>query len=122
MARSTYWPRIRELAAEARREREVFDPPTDPPDEERAASYVRSGVGPVVATYVEARTADRDVALSAEEHRLLERALNDWLSLYAECYGVDFDAAFTVRETAELLVQTHNLRDSVQLLTCVPPR
>ncbi|WP_228546406.1 hypothetical protein [Halegenticoccus tardaugens] len=114
--------RIRALAAAARREREAFVPPTDPPSEERALSYLRAGLGPTVSLYLEARTGDRYAAFAPEELALLGRATNDWLSLYARCYGVDFDPDFTVREVAELVVRTHDLRDTAQLLTRVPDR
>lgn len=119
---SAYAERVRELAAEARRAREAFDAPADGERGDRAAACARDGVGPVVALYVEARTAARSVAFSAEEHRLLRRALNDWLTLYARCHGVELDADFAVREAAELLVETHDIRDTVQLLTRVPER
>ena len=120
--RSPYWPRIRDLAAEAAAERRAFDPPATPPDEERALAYLTEGAGRVVAVYVEARTREEGVAFSEAEHALLRRALNDWLDLYARCYGVDLDADFTVREAAELVVRTHDIRDTAQLLTRVPPR
>lgn len=119
---SSYWPRISELAAEARAERRSFDPPSDPPDEERALSCLTEGAGRVVAVYVEARTRDEGVAFSEAEHALLHRALNDWFDLYARCHGVELDADFTLRETAELLVHTHDIGDTAQLLTRVPPR
>ena len=76
--------RIDALADRARTDRRDFEPPTDPPDE--------------------------------------ERALNDWLELYARCHGRSIDAEFTVREVAELLVETHDLADTAQLLTGVPAR
>lgn len=119
---SAYAERIRTLAAEARRAREAFDPPEDDERGDRAVACARDGVGPVLAVYVEARTATRSVAFSTEEHRLLRRALNDWLTLYARCHGVEFDADFTVREAAELLVETHDACDTASLLTRVPKR
>jgi hypothetical protein len=121
---SGYVHRIRDLADEARAARESFTPPeaTSEPPDERALRCARDGVGPVVALYVEAHTARWDVAFSAEELRLLHRALNDWLTCYARCYGVDLDASFSIREAAELLLKTHNVRDTAQLLTCVPSR
>ena len=122
VSRSRYWPRVRELAAEAEAERRTFDPPAAPPDEDRALSCLTEGAGRVLAVYVEARTQDEGVAFSEAEHALLNRALNDWLDLYARCHGVDLDADFTLRETAELLVRTHDIRDTAQLLTRVPPR
>lgn len=130
---SGYVHRIRDLAAEAREARRTFDPPESvetgddrPSDavdpDERALRCARDGVGPVVALYIEAHTAAWDVEFSGEELRLLHRALNDWLSLYARCYGVDLDASFSIREAAEVLLKTHNVRDTAQLLTCVPSR
>jgi AcrR family transcriptional regulator len=118
---SAFRDRIGSLADRARADREAFDPPADPPDEERALAYVRDGVGDVVACYVDARTGDL-VALDREEMALLERALNDWLELYARCYGRRIEAAFTVREVAELVVDTRDVVDAAQLLTGVPPR
>ncbi len=121
MAHSEYWNRIAANADRARRARERFEPPEDPPDEERAMDLLRDGLGPLVATYVEARTGGGEpTAFSEVEFTLLQRALNDWLELYALCYGVDLDAAFTVREAAELLIETHNVRDTARALTKVP--
>lgn len=121
---SVYVGRIRTLAADAQEARETFDPPAVGTDEaeDRALACARDGVGPVVALYIEAHSAAWDVAFSEEELRLLHRALNDWLSLYARCYGVDLDASFSIREAAELLLKTHDIRDTAQLMTCVPPR
>lgn len=119
---SAYAGRIRELAADARRARETFVPPEDEERGERATECARDGVGPVVAVYVEARTAARPARFSAEEHRLLRRALNDWLSLYARCHGVELDADVSVRAAAELLVETRDARDTAELLTRVPER
>jgi hypothetical protein len=120
--RTRFWPRITRLADRARADHEAFEPPADTPAEERALEYLREGAGQAVAVYVEARTADDPIRFTAEEHRLLERAMNDWLELYARCYGVEIDAQFAVREAAELLVDTHNIRDVAQLLTDVPAR
>jgi hypothetical protein len=121
MAHSEYWNRIAANADRARRARERFEPPEDPPDEERAVDLLRDGLGPLVATYVEARTGGGEpTAFSEVEFTLLQRALNDWLELYALCYGVDLDAAFTVREAAELLIETHNVHDTARALTKVP--
>lgn len=124
VAHSGYVNRIRDLADEARAARESFVPPEETRDsaDERALQCARDGVGPVVALYVEAHTAQWDVAFSEEELHLLHRALNDWLTCYARCYGVDLDASFSIREAAELLLKTHNVRDTAQLMTCVPSR
>lgn len=122
MTHSGYYDRIVDLAESARRERTSFDPPEDPPAVERATTYCREGVGPVVALYVEARTAEWDVEFSAREHDLLHRALNDYLTLYARCYGVDVEPEATIRTAAELLIETHDARDTAQMLTTVPAR
>ncbi|WP_458187100.1 hypothetical protein [Haladaptatus sp. NG-WS-4] len=111
--------RIADLADRARADRESFDPPADPPDEERALSYLRDGVGDVVAVYVDGRTGEF-ARFDGSEMADLERALNDWLALYARCYGHDIETDVTVREVAEMVVKTHDIYDAVQLLTHVP--
>jgi hypothetical protein len=113
--------RIAELSERARRDRAAFEHPPDPPDEEAAIEYLTDGVGQVVGLYIEART-DEFVRFDRAEFALLERALNDWLELYAACYGSDLDADFTVREAAELLVETHSIRETAVLLTRIPER
>jgi hypothetical protein len=119
---SEFRDRIDALAERARADHRAFDPPTDPPDEQRAVHFLREGVGEVVSVYVEARTGEL-VPLDREEMAGLEQALNDWLELYARCYGREIDAEFTVREVAEVVVMdTHDLPDAAQLLTGVPPR
>ncbi|WP_223301951.1 hypothetical protein [Haladaptatus sp. R4] len=50
----------------------------------------------------------------------MERALNEWVALYARCYGYDIETEFTVREVAEMVLKTYDLRDTVQLLTRIP--
>jgi hypothetical protein len=117
-----YSGRIRTLAERARDERRSFDPPANLPAEQRALSYLREGFGPTVMVYVEARTGGRLVRFTEREHGLLHRAVNDWLHLYARCYGVEVDPDATVRTAAEALLETHNVRDTAQLLTCVPER
>ncbi|AUX09744.1 hypothetical protein AArcSl_2119 [Halalkaliarchaeum desulfuricum] len=124
---SDFESRILRLAAEARKRRENrFRDDGNGPDgagrtpEECATAAARDGLGPVVALYVEARTATEGVRFSQREMELLHRATNDWLSVYAACYGVDIDPDFTVREAAELLVDTHDVRETAALLTKVP--
>jgi hypothetical protein len=117
---SKYRDRIFALADRAQRDRATFEPPASQPDEEQAMEYLRSGLGPTVGLYIEARTEDEPVRFSSVEMSLLEQAMNDWLSLYAQCYKVSLDADFTVRETAELLIETNNIRDTAQLLTQIP--
>ncbi|SIR09614.1 hypothetical protein SAMN05421858_1400 [Haladaptatus litoreus] len=111
--------RIADLANRAQADRKSFDPPENPPDEERAVSILRSGVGDVVSVYVEGRTGEF-VRFDEWEMTRLEQALNDWLALYARCYGHEIETEFTVREVAELVVKTHNIHDTVQLLTRIP--
>jgi hypothetical protein len=122
MTHTEYWERISDLAERATTAREAFVPPEDPPDERRATEFLREGVGPAISVYVEARSGDDWARFPAVEHSLLERALNDFLELYARCYGEDVDCEFSVREAAETLLETHNVKDTAQLLTKVPPR
>lgn len=110
--------RIEALAQRAHEERERFDPPEEP--DERALVYLTEGLWPVLEVYIEARS--NGDGLSRAEHDALEDALNEWLELYALCYGVGIDAEFSVREAAELFVETHDVRDTAQLLTHVPAR
>ncbi|WP_435349614.1 hypothetical protein [Haloarchaeobius sp. HRN-SO-5] len=110
--------RIDEFERRVERERRSFDPPEDP--DERAMEYVREGVGPAVVLYADCRTGGPDLP-SAERDRL-EGVLNDWLELYARCYGVEMECSFALHTAAEVLVETHNARDVAQLLTTVPPR
>lgn len=113
--------RISDLASSARRDRADFSPPDDPPDEERAMAYLREGFGPAVWCYVDARTNGFD-HIDPGDFESLEDAMNEWLELYAGCYGREIEAAFTIRKAAELLLETHNVRDTAQVLTHVPPR
>ena len=48
--------------------------------------------------------------------------MNTWFELYAACYGVDLEADWALREAAELLIDTHNIRDVATILTQVPDR
>jgi len=112
--------RIRDLSDDVERARAEFDPPTDPPDEERALTYLREGFGPTVALYLECRTGGRSVRFEREEFDRLQRTMNEWLELYAACYGVDIEADFTVRTAAEALVDTHDVTDVAHVLTGVP--
>lgn len=123
-AQSRFTERIETLAARAERHEEAFDRPApgELPAEERAMKFLREGVGPAVSLYVEARTGGLMVHFPPAEYGALEGAMNDWLTLYAACYGVDLDATYTVREAAELLVDTHNVQDVAQILTGIPER
>jgi hypothetical protein len=118
---SPYRDRIRELAAAAERDREAFDPPGEPPDEDAAMAYLREGFGEAVAVYVDARSEEWD-RFGETEFRELEGAMNTYLELYAACYGVEMNADFTVREAAEALIDTHNVADVARILTSVPGR
>ncbi|MGM0592096.1 MAG: hypothetical protein ACQETI_10805 [Halobacteriota archaeon] len=122
MTHSGYYERICDHAEAASDARAAFDPPARPPAEAEAMEFLRFGLGPLVTLYIEARTAGWDVRFSAEELELFHRATNDWLTLYAACYGVEFETDFTVREAAEILIRTHNIRDTAELLTHVPAR
>ncbi|GEM_PF-929167 len=85
--------------------------------EEAALVAARDGLGPVVALYVEARTADEWVWFSETEMDRLHAATSDWLAVYARCHGVDVDPDVTVREAAEMLLDTHDITDVAALLT-----
>ena len=118
---SEHWDHVAELADRARRDVEGFVEPETPPDDERALAYLRDGVAEVVSVYIEGRTGEY-ADFSDVEVTLMERAVNDWLTLYARCYGTEIEAAFTVREVAKTALDTHNLRDTARLLTGVPER
>ena len=92
----------------------------DPPDPERAMEFLREGFGQAVGVYVQARAGDGQVRFSPRESDRLERAMNDWLELYAACYGVDIDADHPLRKGAELLIDTENIKDVAVVLTRVP--
>ncbi|MFB1065498.1 hypothetical protein [Natrinema sp. H-ect4] len=125
---SRYGPRIAALARRAERERAALD--TDGSDGETAVdpspdtadTYLREGAGQAIWLYVEARTGGRLVPFTEPEFEALETAMNRWLECYTRCHGVDLEAAFTVREAAELLLETRNIVDTAQLLTRVPKR
>lgn len=108
--------RVDDLLARAREAESAFEPPEDP--EERALEYCTDGLWPVLAVYVDRRGAG--APLDQPHHDRLETALNVWLTLYARCYGEDIAVDASVREAAELFVDTHNVRDVAQLLTGVP--
>ena len=84
---------------------------------EAALVAARDGLGPVVGVYVEARTEDEPVRFSQRELDRLHAATSDWLAVYAQCRGVDADPDATVREAAELLIDTHDITDVAALLT-----
>jgi len=115
-----YRERIRRMERRADRVAQELDP--DPPDEERALELLRTGVGPTLAIYCEARTSGSRIRFPDAEFDRLEETLDRWLALYAACYGVDLDGEYSVRTAAELLVDTHNVRDVATVLTGVPER
>jgi hypothetical protein len=121
-AKTRFTERIWDLAERVERERAAFDPPADPPAEDRAMEFLREGTGPAIALFVEARTGGQMVHFDPEPYAALESAMNDWLELYAACYGTDIDADYALREAAELLVDTHNIKDVAQVLTGIPER
>ncbi|QPV62299.1 hypothetical protein I7X12_16375 [Halosimplex litoreum] len=118
---SQYRDRIDDLSEKAAAARESFDPPADPPDEERALTVCREGIGAAVAVYVDARSGEWHRFGEAEFERL-ERALNTYLELYARCYGVDTVPDHSVRTAAEALLDTHDVVDVARILTGVPSR
>jgi len=119
-AQTRFTERVWHLAERAEREKQAFESPVDPPDEEQAMDYLREGAGPAVSLFIEARTGQHMIHFSPEEYHALESAMNTWLGLYAACYGVDIDADFALREAAQLLVDTHNIKDVAEVLTHVP--
>jgi hypothetical protein len=119
-AHARFAERIWHLAERAEREQRAFDPPACPPEEDEAMDYLRGGAGPAVSLFVEARTGRHMVRFEPEEYHALEGAMNTWFGLYAACYGVDMEADFALREAAQLLVDTHNIRDVATVLTHVP--
>lgn len=122
MDRAAIRERIKTLAERAARDRASFEPPSEPPDEDRALEFLREGAGQAVGLYVHARTGGRMVAFSASEWEALEDAMNTWFELYAACYGVRVEMDVPVRTAAEALLETHNIRDVARMLTQVPGR
>jgi hypothetical protein len=114
--------RIWTIAEEATEDCADFEAPPEPPAEEQAMDYLRDGAGPAVSLYVEARTGGNMVHFPPDEYHALEGAMNDYFDLYAACYGIDLDGEYQLREAAQLLVDTHNIKDVAQILTGVPER
>ena len=121
-AAERFGARIDRLADRATSDCAAFEPPADPPDRDQALAYLREGAGPAISVYVEARTGGQMVHFPPERYHALEGAMNDWLTLYAACYGVDSQVSYTLREAAELLLDTANIADVAQILTGVPER
>lgn len=119
-AESRFHERIWDLAERAERDRQAFSPPEDSLDDDRAMHYLREGAGPAISLYVEARTGGRMVHFPPPEYHALEGAMNTWFELYAACYGQQVAVDRALREAAELLIDTHNIRDVAVVLTHVP--
>jgi len=117
---SEYHDEIRRLDRRADDIAASLDP--DPPDEQRATELLHEGVGPLVSIYCQARTGGSWDRFEAAEFKQLNETLDQWLALYARCYGVDLDGDYSVRTAAKLLVDTHNIRDTAMVLTGVPER
>jgi hypothetical protein len=117
---SRYGPRIAAFARQAERDRASIE--SGDPTADDAVDYLREGAGRAVWCYVEARTGGRLVRFSAAEFAALEGAMNDWFECYTQCHGVEVDAEFSIRQAAELLLETRNVVDTAQLLTGVPER
>lgn len=117
---SEYADRISRLVEQYRQDRATFEPPAEPPAPDEAMAYLREGFGQVIKVYIDARANDWGVVFSEAEFADLHLALNGYLELYTECYGVNFDADVTVRKAAELLIETHNIKDVAMMLTHVP--
>jgi hypothetical protein len=112
--------RIDQLADQATADCAAFETPADPPDDQQAMGYLRDGAGPAISLFIEARTGGQMVQFPPDQYRALEGAMNDWLGLYAACYGVEMTPEYALREAAELLLDTHNIKDVAQILTGVP--
>ena len=118
----SYHARIEAVVERYRADRNEFEAPADPPAPDRAMNYCREGLGPAVMIYVDARANDWGVRFSEREFDLLHEAMNGYLALYTACYGVETDPDATIREAAELLLDTHNIQDVAAMLTGVPER
>lgn len=111
--------RINELARRAEQDLASFKPPEQPPDEAQAMTFLRHGVGQAIGIYLEART-DGLTYIDPDEFDRLEHAMNTWLECYAACYGHDIDSSVTIREAAQALLDTRNIRSVAQILTHIP--
>lgn len=113
MSRSDHWPAVAQLVAQSQQDAEDFDPESD--DTDRCFS---DGLEPIVELYIDVRQAEHE-RLTPVEQSLLERALNDWLSLYAACHDVSFNAHFTVHEMAVAYAADGELRPTVDQLLAI---
>lgn len=112
--------RVDGLARTVADRRRAFEPPSDPPAPDRALELLREGLGPTVSLFVEVRTGGRNVFFDPSTYDRLEAAMNDWLDMYTLCYGVERDGDAQLREAAQLLVDTHDVRAVAEVLTGVP--
>lgn len=108
------------LAARAAADRADFD--QDRCDHEQAMAFLREGAGQAIWIYIDGRTGDRLTPFSEADVRTLERAMNTWFELWARCEGVEVEANFSIRSAAEVLLETHNIRETASLLTTIPIR
>ncbi|MFB6177847.1 MAG: hypothetical protein ABEI99_12040 [Halobaculum sp.] len=115
-----YGDRIRDLHEQYQTDLAAFSTPDDPPDTEQATTYLREGVGPAIAVYVDARAGDRGVTFTDSEFDRLHETLNGYLELYTRCHGETVECDWTVRVAAELLLDTGNVQDVAVMLTRVP--
>lgn len=113
--------RIESLYEQAQSDKAAFTPPSEPPDADRALGFLTDGAGQAVWVYIDGRTGEWK-RFSETEYERLEWSMNQWFELYSACYGTSIDAAYPLRVAAELLLETHNIRDVAQLLTHVPDR
>ncbi len=119
-AGSDYRSRLRRLETEVEGYQDAVDVIEDGRDTDTADEVVSEGLGPTVSLYVEHRTGGTMTAFTPSEMRRLERTLNAWLEVYCRCYGFDLEFDYTVREAAEILVETHDARAVAEVLTKVP--
>jgi hypothetical protein len=119
-AKARFTERIWRLSERAAQDVQAFDPPSEPPDEDRAMEFLREGAGPAIALFCEARTGRHSIQFDPDAYTALEDAMNEWLELYAACYGVDLNAEYPLRKGAELLIDTENIKDVAVVLTRIP--
>lgn len=116
----SYAERIESLVDRAEQERAGFTPPTDPPTADAAKRYLRDGAGPAIALYLEAHTSGDHHRFAPARLDALTDAMNTFLGLYARAHGVKYDPEHSIREAAELLVETENIHDVAVMLTGIP--
>ncbi|MFB6111072.1 MAG: hypothetical protein ABEJ35_00890 [Halobacteriaceae archaeon] len=115
-----------DLAARVRAARAAAHSAPVPPDgietpnAEAALDVLRDSFWPAVEVYIDART--EGVRLEPAEQATLDDAVEAALATYAAHYGYEIDPTVPVREAAETFLDTHDLRDTAQLLTGVPSR